>query len=99
MAESKGQAVITLRMDDVAAAPAPTILADLMKTLDFVPKISQMPQETSRPGSSHMWLGSGKQHSNKWIASLLPNAAHTSSPIQNAKPVEPVSFYPCILPL
>jgi len=55
-----------------------------------------MPAVTSRPGSSQMMLGSEKPQSEQFIPVLLPDAATDSMPIQNAKPVEPVSFYFCM---
>jgi len=54
--------------------------------------------KASRPGSSHIRLGSGKAQSNTGIAGLAPAAKPDSSLIINAKPIEPVRFYPCIEP-
>jgi hypothetical protein len=55
-----------------------------------------MPAVNSRPESSPMRLGSEKPQSHKFIPVLLPGTATDSMPIQDAKPVEPVNFYPCI---
>ena len=89
-------AIVQPQTDDDAAAPAPTTFGELMECLDIVPGISQMPQGTSRPGSSHMRLGSMKPHSNTSISGLEPTAERDMSPLVKAKPDEPVSFYPCI---
>jgi hypothetical protein len=43
-----------------------------------------------------MRLGSEKPQSNIFILVLSPNVVTDSMPIQDAKPVEPVSFYPCM---
>ena len=43
-----------------------------------------------------MRLGSEKPQSIKFIPVLSPDGATDSTPIQDAKPVEPVSFYPCM---
>jgi len=51
-------AVVKSQPDQVAAAPPPTTFGELIETPDIVPTLSQMPQVTSRPGSSHRRLGS-----------------------------------------
>ena len=56
--ELRVPAVVKPQTDDDAAEHAPTTFGELMECLDIVPGISQMPQGTSRPGSSHMSLGS-----------------------------------------
>jgi len=81
--------------DDVPARP-PTTFGEFMECLDIVPGISQRPQGTSRPGSSHIRLGSVKPQSKSSIPSSDPAAEPDSSTLLNVKPVEPVSFYPCI---
>jgi hypothetical protein len=43
-----------------------------------------------------MRLGSEKPQSQKFIPVLSPGMATDSMPIQDAKPVEPVSIYPCM---
>ena len=96
--ELKVPAVVKLRTDDNSAKPAPRTFGELMESLDIIPGILQMLQGTSRPGSSHMRLGSGRLQSNERIASLLPDVEPNLSPIKNAKPFEPVSLYPCISP-
>ena len=82
-------------MDD-APAPPPATFGELMESLDIVPGISQRPQGTSRPGSSHIRLGSVKPQSQSSIPSGEPAAEPDSSMLLKAKPVEPVSFHPCI---
>jgi len=67
-----------------------------MERLDIVPGISQMPQGTSRPGSSNIQVGSVKRQSNTSISGLEHAVEPHTSPLLQAKPVETVSFYPCI---
>jgi len=67
-----------------------------MERLDIVPGISQMPQGTSRPGISHIRLGSVKPQSNSTISGLDPAAEPDTLPLLEAKPVEPVSIHPCL---
>jgi hypothetical protein len=50
-------AVIQLQTNNSAMPPPPTTFAELMGSLDVVPGISQRPQGTSCPGSSHIRLG------------------------------------------
>jgi hypothetical protein len=78
--------------DDALASPAATF-RKLMESLDIVPGISQRPQGTSRPGSSHIELGSVKPQSKSCIPSGEPAAEPDLSMLLKAKPVEPVSFY------
>jgi len=56
-AEFRVPVVVQLQTDGDASAPPPTTFGELMERLDIVPGISQMPQGTSRPGSSHIRLG------------------------------------------
>jgi hypothetical protein len=53
-------AVVRPLTDSTAATPLPKTFGEPMQTVDIVPGQSQMPQETSRPGSSQMRLGSVK---------------------------------------
>jgi len=46
-----------------ATVAAPTTFGELMQTLDIVPGKLQIPQGTSKSGSSHIKLGSGKPQS------------------------------------
>jgi len=79
-----------------AVAPVPTTFGNHMESLDIVPRISQRPLGTSRPGSSHIRVGSVKLWSNSSISSGKPAAEPDSSTLLNAKPIEPVSVYRCI---
>jgi len=95
-AELRVPVVVQPQTDDDTSAPPPTTFGELMERLDIVPGISQMPQWTSRLGSSHIWLGSVKLQSNTTISCLEPAAEPDTLPLLKAKPVEPVSFYPCL---
>jgi hypothetical protein len=81
--------------DDILASP-PTTIGELMESLEIIPGISQRPQGTSRPGSSHIRQRSVKPQSKSSIPSGEPAAEPHSSMLLKAKPVEPVSFYLCI---
>jgi len=58
-------AVVKLQTHDDVAAPAPITYGELPEYLDIVPRILQMPQRTTRPGSCHIQLGTGKPQSNR----------------------------------
>ena len=90
--------VVRLQTDDDAPAPPPTTFGGLMECIDIVPRISQMPQWTSRPGSSHIRLRSVKPHSQSSIPSGVPSAELDSSMLLKAKRVEAVRFHPCKQP-
>jgi hypothetical protein len=92
----KVPAVVQPQTMDDAPAPPPATFGELMGSLDIVAGISQRPQGTSRPGSSHIRLGSVKPLSQSSIPSGEPAAEPDSSMLLKAKPVEPISFYPCI---
>ena len=96
--ELKVPAVVKSHSDKDAANPAPSTFGELMESLDIIPGISQMPHGTSRPGSSHLRLGSGRPQSNKRIVSLPPDVEPDSSLSKKTKPIEPVSLYSCIFP-
>jgi len=87
-------AVVIAQTDDGPLAPQPTSFGECMECLDILPGISQMPQETSQPGSCHVRLGSGKGQLNTRKLGPAPAAEPDSSVIQNAQPVELVSFSP-----
>jgi len=95
-AKLKVPAVVTPQIDMTAESASPTTAGEHMQTLDIIQGQLEMPAVTSQPGSSQMRLGSEKPHSNKFIPVLLPDASTDSTPMQDAKLVEPVSFYPCI---
>jgi hypothetical protein len=88
--------IVQPQTDNDASAPPPTTFGELMERLDIVPGISQMPQGTSRPGSSHIRLRSVKLQSNTTISRHEPAAEPNTSTLLKAKPIEPVSFHPCI---
>jgi len=100
--ELRVPAVVQPQTNDDAPAPPPTTFGELMESVDIVPGISQRPQGTSPPGSSHIRLGSVMPQSKSSIPSGEPAAEPDSSTLLKAKPVEPassvepVSFYPCI---
>jgi len=89
-------AVVKLQMNVDWAAPAPPTFGELMECLDIVPGISLMLQGTSRPGCGHIKLSAGQPQSNRGIAGLECAMEANSSHIHKAKPIQPVSFYPCI---
>jgi len=68
------QQLFSRKMEGNVATSIPTTLRALMESCDIVPRQWQTPQMSSRPGRSHMRLGSDKQQSNKFIASLPPDA-------------------------
>jgi hypothetical protein len=82
--------------DSTAATPSPTSFGELMQALDIVPGQSQMPQVTSRQGTRQMRLGLEKAQADNRIVPPMPAVVPDSSPIEIAKQVQPVSFYPCI---
>jgi hypothetical protein len=57
-----------------------------MERLDIVPGISQMPQGSSQPGSSHIQLGLGNPQSNTTISGHEPAAEPDILPLLTAKP-------------
>jgi len=67
-------AVIQPQTDHNTPAPQPITFEELMECLDIVPGISQLLQGTSRPGRSHIRLGSVKPQSNTSIPSPEPAA-------------------------
>jgi len=93
--ELRVPAIVQQRPNDDAPLHPPTTSAELMESLNIVPGILE---GTSRPGSNHIRLGSVKPQSKSSIPSGEPAAEPDSSPLLKAKPVEPVSFYPCIWP-
>jgi len=89
-------AVVQLETADRNAVPAPTTFGELMESLEIVPGISQLPQGTSRPGSSHNRLGLVNPQLRTRISGHQPAAKGDMSPVLRAKSIEPVSFYPCM---
>jgi len=77
--ELRVPAVVQPQTNDDAPAPPPTTFGELMESLNIVPGISQRPQGSSRPGSSHIRLGSVKPQSKSSIPSGEPAAEPQSS--------------------
>jgi len=96
--ELRVPAIVQPQTEDDAAAPAPTTFGELMECLEIVPGIWQMPQWASQPASSHIRLHLVNAQSNSSIPSLEPAAECNKSLLLKAKPVEPVTFYPCRMP-
>jgi len=94
--ELRVPAVVQPQTNDDPPAPLPATFGELMESLDIVPGISQRLQGTSRPGSGHIRLRLVKPQSKSFIPGGEPAAEPDSSMLLKAKPVEPVSFYPCI---
>jgi len=94
--ELRVPAVVQVQTNVDAPAPPPTTFGELMESLDSVPGISQTPQSTFRPGSSHMRFGSVKPQSKSSIPCGEPAPKPDLSMLLKAKPVVPVSFHHCI---
>ena len=60
MAAFQVPAIVQPQMNEVVAMPVTTTLGGLMETHHIGPRTLQMPRGTSRPGSRHLRLGSGK---------------------------------------
>jgi len=93
--ELKILAVGKPKTDSTAATPSPTTYGELMLAHDIVPGQSQMPQVTSRQGSTQMRLGLENPQADNHTVQPMPIGGPDSSQIEIAKPVQPVSFYPC----
>jgi len=91
-------AVVNSQTNEIAAAPASTTFGELMESLDTGAGKLQVLQHTSRPGSGHMSIGSGKPHTTKCILSPSPNKELDLSAGKKTQPDEPITLYPCILP-
>jgi len=66
-----------------------------MQILDIVSGESQMPQVTSRQGTSQMRLGLEKPQADNHMVSLMPEAVPDSSQREITTPVQPVRFDHC----
>jgi hypothetical protein len=95
-AELNFLAVVKLQIHITAATASWTTAGEHMQTLAMVRGQLEIPEVTSQAGSSQLRLGSEKPQSNKFIPAFLPNVAANSMAIQDAKPVGPLSFYPCM---
>jgi hypothetical protein len=96
MTELNVPAVVKPQTDSAAATPSPITFGEHMQALDIIPGHSQMPQVTSRAGSSPMWLGLEKDQADNHVVSLIPEAVPDSSKMDIVLTVQPISFYPCI---
>jgi len=96
--ELRVPAVVQPQTNDDTPARPPATFGELMENFDIVPGISQRPQGTSRPGTSQIRPGSVKPQSKSSIPSGEPAAEPDLSMLLKAKPVQWVSFYPCIEP-
>jgi len=100
--ELRVPAVVRPQTIEDTLAPPPTTFTELMESLDIVSGISQRPQGTSPPGSSHIRLGLANPQSKLSIPSGEPAAEPDSStslkvkPVEPVRSVEPVIFDPCI---
>jgi len=94
----KVPAVVKPQSDQDSAAAPPTQFGDIMECLDIVPGISQMLQGTSRPGSSHLRLASGKPQSDTGRVGLGPATGPDTSHRLKLKLVDPVSLSSCTYP-
>jgi len=65
-------AIIKPQTDQDVAASAQTTFGEFIECLHIIPGISQIPQVTSRPGSSHRRLGSVKPQSDTGMPGLMP---------------------------
>ena len=95
-AELKVPAVVKHQIDTTAATPPPTAFGEHMQTLDIIRGQSQMPAVTSRPGSSQMRLRSENPQLHQFLLVRPPRRAPDLTLIQDLKPVEPISIYPCM---
>jgi len=95
-AELKVPAVVKPQIDSTTATPSPITVGEHMQTPEIVQGQLEMPAVISRPGSSQMRLGSEKPQSHQFIVVVAPGMATDSIPLQDANPVEHVSFYPCM---
>jgi hypothetical protein len=71
--------IVQPQTNDHPPAPPAATFGELMKSLDIVPRISQRPQGTSPPGSSHIRLGSMKPQCESSTPSGKPTAEPDSS--------------------
>jgi hypothetical protein len=89
-------AVVKPQTDTNAATSSLTPFGEIIQACVIVPGQSQMPQLTSPQRSGQMRLGSEKPQVQNHIVSLMSDTVSNSSQMEIAKPVQPVSFYPCI---
>jgi len=89
-------AVVQPQTADDAVSSELTTFGEPLESLDCHAGQLQMPQETSRPASSHMRHGFWKPQTHKRIPSHMPALMSDWSQIHKSKCVEPVSFNACM---
>ena len=92
--ELKVLAVVKPQIDTTPATSSPTTVGEHMQTLQLMREQSEMPAVTSRPGCRQVREGSEKPQSHQFIPDISPGMATDLMPAQDARPVEPISFYP-----
>jgi hypothetical protein len=94
ISELRDPALVQPQMDNDAPVPPLSTFGELRECLNIVPRSAQMPQGTSRTGSTHIRLGSVKPQSKSSIPSheLAPEPDWRT--LLKANPVEQVWFYP-----
>jgi len=95
-AELRVPVVLQPQIAMTAATTSPTTVGEHMQTFDILRGQSEVLVLSSRPGSSEMKLSSEKPQSHKFKLVGSPAMATDPMPIPEARPLEPVSFYPCI---
>jgi hypothetical protein len=83
--------------ETTVATPSLTSFAALMHALNIVPRQSQMPQVTSRQGSSEMRLGLEKPQAKTHMVPPMRAVVPDLPQIEFSKPVQSISLDPCIL--
>jgi len=78
--------------DRTATSPSLTTFGERMQALDVVPVQSQIPQVTSRPGSSQTRLGSAKPQADSHIVSVMSDAVPDLPQMEIAKPLHTVNI-------
>jgi len=94
--ELKVPAVLKPVTDSTAVTASMTTFGQHMQALDNVPGQSQMPQVTSRQGSSQMMLGSEKHPADNHTVPPMHATLPEFSELEIAKPIPPLSISPCI---
>jgi hypothetical protein len=89
-------AVIKPKIDTTVATPLPTTFGKRVLSIEIVQVQMQMPAVTSRPGSTKMRQDLEKPQLHKFSPVRWVDAVTNSMPIHDSKPVEPISWYPCI---
>jgi len=93
----KVPAIVQPQTADDAASSEPTTFSEPLETLDSVPGEWQMPQATSRPGSSHVRLGSWKPHTHNGIPPPHPPQCPIGHRFSNPSRMNPYASTPAYL--